>query len=71
MSSGQKICVKKILDRVVSFFLAAIGVCAILAISIWFILPYYQEFNYIQTCIEEGHDKKWCQQVWKDLENLD
>ena len=71
MSSEQKICAKKILDRLVSFLLTVIGICAILVICICFILPYSQEINYIQTCMEEGHDKNWCQQVWEELEELD
>ena len=71
MNSEQKICAKKILDRIVSFILTTIGICAILTIGIWFILPYYTEYNYIQTCVEEGHDKNLCQQIWEDLEKLD
>ena len=63
MNSEQKICAKKILDRIVSFILTTIG--------IWFILPYYTEYNYIQTCVEEGHDKNLCQQIWEELEKLD
>ncbi len=71
MNSEQKICAKKILDRIVSFILTTIGICAILTICIWLILPYYTEYNYIQTCIEEGHDKNWCKQIWEELEKLD
>lgn len=71
MFSKQPSLARKILDRITTAILIAIGTCALLAICMWFIFPYYQEFSHMQNCLREGHEKDWCRQVWQELKHLD
>lgn len=70
---------KKILDKIhksLSFItgmtLSFIGI-AFAAIIIWsfFLLPYYNEYQFMKKCQDEGQTKEWCTSVWQELRTLD
>ena len=67
----KKICAKNVLNKLVSFMLMVLGICVILAVCAWFIFPYYQSFDYIKACTDEGRSKSQCLQEWEEIDKLD
>ena len=67
----KKICAKNVLNKLVSFMLMVLGICVILAVCAWFIFPYYQSFDYIKACTDEGRSKSQCLQEWAEIDKLD
>lgn len=74
MTEEQKICVKQILDKFVSFIymsvLYLIVIALFLGIGFFFLFPYYEEYKYMHTCLQEGRQKAWCEQTWQELLEL-
>lgn len=33
--------------------------------------PYYQEYDYMKNCQQDGRSKSQCEQTWKELRALD
>lgn len=68
MTQERKELLKQILDRFVSFIymsvLYLIVIAVFLGIGFFFLFPYYEEYKYMHTCLQEGHQKAWCEQAW-------
>lgn len=70
MIKEHQICVKQILDKFVSFIYRCIGYALIFIIVLFFVYPYYQEYDYMQKC-QQDRTKDWCEQTWLELQRLD
>jgi len=62
---------KKILGNIEHIILSLLGFGIILVIGVLFLLPYYQEHNYIKDCLQNRHTEEWCKQTWQQLQELD
>lgn len=71
MSEEPQICVRQILDKVVSLIYKGIGYVAILAILLFFLYPYYQEYDYMKNCQQNDRSRSQCEQSWAELRALD
>ena len=79
MTKERQICVRPILDKIVSFIYRCIGYVVILIMIFLgvlflffiFIYPYYQEYDYMKNCQQDGRSKSRCEQTWKELRALD
>ena len=71
MTKERQICVRPILDKIVSFIYRCVGYIVILAILVFFLYPYYQEYDYMKNCQQDGRSKSQCEQTWKELRALD
>ena len=71
MTKERQICVRPILDKIVSFVYRCVGYIVILAILVFFLYPYYQEYDYMKNCQQDGCSKSQCEQTWKELRALD
>lgn len=65
------ICVKKILDKIITFILTFIGISVILGISYLLLLPYFREYEFINSCLSEKHLIDFCQAEWNTLKNME
>ena len=71
MTKERQICERPILDKIVSFIYRCVGYIVILAILVFFLYPYYQEYDYMKNCQQDGRSKSQCEQTWKELRALD
>ncbi len=79
MTKERQICVRPILDKIVSFIYRCMGYVVILIMIFLgvlflffiFIYPYYQEYDYMKNCQQDGRSKSQCEQTWKELRALD
>lgn len=71
MTKERQICVRLILDKLVSLIYRCVGYIVILAILVFFLYPYYQEYDYMKNCQQDGRSKSRCEQTWKELRALD
>jgi len=75
MTEERRICVKQILDRIVSFIykgvLYSIVIAMILGVGLFFLYPHYQKYAYTKDCQQIGHPKDWCEKTWLELSELD
>ena len=75
MTEEQKICVKQILDKIVSgiykctiyFVIVAIIFCVVF----FFLYPCYLKYDYISECTGNGHTQDWCEETWAELQEID
>ena len=71
MTDEHQTCVKKILGNIEKFVLVLFGLGFILVISLFFLLPKYMQYNYMQECIKENHSEDWCKNAWTELQKMD
>lgn len=75
MTEEHQICVKPILDKIIGVIYKSIGyfivIVLILGISFFFLYPHYQEYAYKKDCLQNGHQKEWCEKTWQELLELD
>ena len=75
MTEERRICVKQILDKVVSVTYKSALYCIVFAlicgIAFFFLYPHYQEYVYKKDCLQNGHQKEWCEKNWLELLELD
>ena len=66
----RKICVKKILDKIVSIILVLIGFISV-GIVIWLLLqPIYARKIFFNTCMNDSNDEAKCKQILDELDEL-
>jgi len=74
MTEERQICVKRILDKVVSIIYKSVLYCIVFVlicgIGLFFIYPHYQEYAYKKDCLQSGHPKEWCEKTWQELLEL-
>ena len=71
MTEGRQICVKQISDKVVSLIYKSVSYVVILALLLFFLYPYYQKYNYMKNCQQNGRSQSQCEQTWIELRALD
>jgi len=71
MIEERQICVRQILDKAVGLIYKCVGYVVIVALLLFFLYPYYQEYNYMKTCQQDGRSQSQCEQTWIELRALD
>ena len=66
----RKICVKKILDKLVSIILTLIGFISVV-IVVWLLLqPIYVRKIFFNACMNDGNNETKCHQILDELDKL-
>ena len=75
MTEEHRICAKQISDKAVRGIYKSVIYCIVFAlicgIAFFFLYPYYQEYAYKKDCLQNGHQKEWCEKTWQELLELD
>ena len=75
MTEEHRICAKQISDKVVSGIYKSTLCCVVFAlicsIAFFFLYQYYQKYVYKKDCLQNGHQKEWCENTWQELLELD
>ena len=75
MTEERRIYAKQISDKVVSGIYKSVLYCIVFVlicvVAFFFLYPYYQEYAYKNDCLQNGHQKEWCEKTWQELSELD
>lgn len=71
MIKEHLICVKQILDNLVTGIYKGMGYIVIFVIvfglCFFFVYPYYFEYEYIENCLQKGYEKNLCEKNFQDF----
>ena len=74
MIKEHLICVKQILDKIISYIYKSVLYCIVFSllcgVIFLFLYPYYNEYIYKKNCQKSEYSKIWCEQTWLELEEL-